>query len=403
VTGGPALIEITRGGKKVPAVAQITKAGLLFLLDGLTGKPIFGVEERPVPKSTMPGEESWPTQPIPVKPPPLARIAALTKEELSRRTPEAARFCEELFAKMKSGGLYTPFDGQTTVVFPGAMGGGNWGSVAFDPSLGFVFVNTSNVGISGRLVPANGAVPDRNAPGYARFVDQDKYPCQQPPWGELSAVNANTGDIAWRVPLGNYDELAAQGLKKTGAPNVGGAIATAGGLVFIGATNDSRLRAFSSKTGEELWSTRMEATGNATPITYQGRDGQQYVVIAAGGPAHFRNVADNSMPKADSVIAYSLNGKAAEPALTTAAPAPSQTVAAAPGPPELPDAPGKAEMTRICTGCHGTETFDTSRLTRDQWKAEVDNMVARGAQGSPAEIQAVVDYLAKYLGAPARR
>jgi glucose dehydrogenase len=152
-----------------------------------------------------------------------------------------------------------------------------------------VFVNTSNLGTMGRLTLSapGAAVPVRNGTGYARFVDQERYPCQQPPWGELTAVNANTGDIAWKAPLGNYDEL---GIKNTGTPNVGESIATAGGLVFIAAANDSRIRAFSSKTGEELWSARMEATGNATPITYQGRDGQQYVVIAAGGPGHLRNV-----------------------------------------------------------------------------------------------------------------
>ncbi|MEO8593779.1 MAG: PQQ-binding-like beta-propeller repeat protein [Candidatus Solibacter sp.] len=395
--GGPALIEITRAGRKVPAVAQITKAGLLFLLDGLTGKPLFGVEERPAPKSDMPGEEAWPTQPFPLKPPPLARITALRKEELTHRTPEAARFCEDWFAKVKSGGLYTPYGAQTTVVLPGAMGGGNWGSVAFDPKLGYVFVNTSNMGIMGHLVPSPGAaMPYRNESGYARFVDQDRYPCQAPPWGELSAVDANTGDIAWRVPLGNYEELAAQGMTKTGAPNVGGAIATASGLVFIAATNDSRLRAFSSKTGEEVWSARMEASGNATPITFLGRDGQQYVVIAAGGPAHFRNVADNSAPKADSLIAFSLNGKQADPVMTTAIPAP-RTVAAAPAGDPLPEASGKAEVMRVCTPCHGTETFTGTRMTREQWKAEVDNMVGRGAQGTASEIQAVVDYLARHL------
>jgi quinoprotein glucose dehydrogenase len=397
--GGPALIEVSRNGKKVPAVAQITKMGLLFLLDGVTGKPIFGVEERPVPKSDIPGEEAWPTQPFPIKPPPLSRTT-IRRDELSKRTPEAERYCTELFDKLKIGELYTPYGSKTTLVFPGAMGGGNWGSVSFDPKLGYVFVNTTNMGGIGHLVPAapRAAMPIRNESGYARFLDHERYPCQQPPWGELTAVNANTGDIAWKVPLGNYDELASNGLKKTGTPNVGGSIATAGGLVFIAATNDSRLRAFSSKTGKELWSAKMEATGNATPITFRGREGQQYIVIAAGGPAHLRSVGDTSGNKSDTLIAFSLNGREADPILTSSTTARSST---APLSAVLPDAKGKQEVIRMCTSCHGSETLTRTRMSREEWKAEVDNMMARGAQGTDAEVQLVVDYLARNLAGPA--
>jgi glucose dehydrogenase len=396
VPGGPALIQANRK----PVVAQITKMGFLFLLDEMTGKPLFGVEERPVPKSDIPGEEAWPTQPFPVKPPPLARTS-IRRDELAKRTPEAERYCAELFDKLKAGEVYTPFGSKTTLTFPGAMGGGTWGSISFDPTLGYVFVNTTNMGAIGHLVPsAPGApMPVRNESGYARFLDPDHYPCQQPPWGELTAVDAHTGEIAWKVPLGNYEELASQGLKNTGTPNVGGSIATAGGLVFIAATNDSRIRGFSSKTGEELWSSRMEATGNATPITYQGRDGQQYLVIAAGGPAHLRNVGDTSSNKADSLVAFSLNGHEPEPNFTTAS-IPQST---APVSTVLPDAKGKEEVIRMCTSCHGAATFAASRMSREEWKAEVDNMIARGARGSETEVQAVIDYLAQNLGAPAPR
>jgi len=398
VPGAPALIEAVRNGRRIPAVAQITKMGLLFILDRKTGQPVFGVKEVPVPASDVPGEEAWPTQPFPLKPPPLARIS-IRRDELTTRTPEAARFCRESFDKMQAGSLFTPYGVRTTLVFPGAMGGGNWGGVSFDPSLGYVFVNTSNMGAIGHMVPSppGSAVPYRNESGYARFLDPDRYPCQQPPWGELSAVDTATGEIAWRVPLGNFDELAAQGLKNTGTPNVGGTIATAGGVLFVAATNDARLRGFDSRTGKELWAGTLDATGNATPITYLGADGQQYVAIAAGGPAHLRNVGDNSVNTADTVIAFSLSGKEAEaaPLVSRMARPAASTVGA-----DLPEAEGKAIVQRICGQCHGVGTFAQLRMSRQGWHAEVADMVARGAAGSAEEIKAVVDYLAKNLASP---
>ncbi len=397
--GGPALVEATRDGRRIPAVAQITKTGLLFILDRLTGKPIFGVEERPVPASDVPGEEAWPTQPFPVKPLPLGRTT-IRRDELTRRTPEAQRYCEELFDKMHAGSVYTPYGTKTTVVFPGAMGGGNWGGVSFDPSLGYIFVNTSNLGAIGHMTPspAGSAVPYRNESGYARFLDADGYPCQQPPWGLLTAVDTATGDIAWKTTLGNFDEL---GTKDSGTPNVGGSIATAGGLVFIAATNDARLRAFDSKTGRELWAGRLDATGNATPITYLGRDGQQYVVIAAGGPAHLRNVGDNSGNNSDAVIAFSLTGTQPDAApLVTSVAAPVQRAAASA---ELPEAEGKAVVKKVCGECHGTETFAQNRMSRPEWAQVVTDMMGRGATATPDEVRIVVDYLAKNLAGPARK
>src|SRR5262249_13114237 len=157
------------------------------------------------------------------------------------------------------GSLYTPYGTKTTLVFPGPMGGGNWGGVSFDPKLSYVFVNTTNMGAIGHMVAAapGSAMPYRNESGYARFLDPDHYPCQQPSWGELSGVSTATGDIAWKVTLGDFEELEPQGLTHTGTPNVGGPIATAGGLVFIAATNDARLRAFDSRSGKELWAGRL--------------------------------------------------------------------------------------------------------------------------------------------------
>ena len=398
VPGDPALIEAVQNGRRIPAVAQITKMGLLFILDRVTGQPVFGVKETPVPASDVPGEEAWPTQPFPLKPPPLARIS-IQREELTHRTPEAERYCRELFDQLKIGSLFTPFGTKTTLVFPGAMGGGNWGSVSFDPKLGYVFVNTTNMAAMGHMKPSAAGAPMayRNESGYARFLDPDHYPCQQPPWGELSAVNTATGEIAWKVPLGNFDELESQGMKNTGTPNVGGSIATAGGIVFIAATNDARLRAFDSRTGKELWAGRLDATGNATPATYLGKDGQQYVVIAAGGPAHLRNVGDTSA-NSDTLIAFSLTGRELEaaPLVTHLAPA---TSAAAGG--RLPEVEGKAVVERICGQCHGIDTFAQSRMSAEEWKSEVADMVARGARGTPEEIRIVENYLAKDLAGPA--
>jgi quinoprotein glucose dehydrogenase len=404
----PALIEIKRNGRTIPAVAQITKMGLLFLLDRTTGKPVFGVEERPVPKSDVPGEESWPTQPFPLKPPPLARIS-LTPEDITTRTPEAHKFCSEWFSRLRHQGPFTPFGLAPTLLMPGTMGGGNWGGVSFDPQLGFVFVNTSSLGGTGQMVAAapGAPMPYRNEGGYTRFLDQDQFPCQQPPWGELTAVNANTGDIAWRVPLGSYDQVEAQGLKSAGAANMGGSIATAGGLVFIAATTDSKFRAFDSRTGKELWVTRIDATGDAVPMTYRGSSGKQYVVIAAAGTNRFRMIANTADETADALIAFALpDGNAARTSAAGSPAAPaagvprtrlSEAELKAPGP-ALPDGDGRQVVARMCTSCHGTAVFAAMRMSREAWEAEVAAMIEKGAVGTDEEIRTAVAYLVKQFG-----
>jgi glucose dehydrogenase len=406
----PALIEVKRGGKTIPAVAQITKMGLLFILDRTTGTPVFGVEERRVPKSDVPGEESWPTQPFPLKPPPLARMS-ITPADISQRTPEAHKFCAEWFSRLRHEGPYTPFGLTPSLLMPGTMGGGNWGGVSFDPKLGYIFVNTSSLGGTGHIVKsAPGApMPYRNEGGYTRFIDQDQYPCQQPPWGELTAVNANTGDIVWRVPLGSYDELEAQGLKNAGAANMGGPIVTAGGLVFIAATTDSKFRAFDSRSGRELWMARLDATGDAVPMTYQGRSGRQYVVIAAGGTNRFRMLANTADQTADALIAFSLSDapasrgtiQSAMPAARTPRRTPripvSEEELRAPGPP-LPEGKGKDLVVRMCTTCHGTAVYAKLRMSRAGWEDEVADMVEKGAIGTAGEIRKVVDYMVRHFG-----
>jgi glucose dehydrogenase len=416
VAAPPALIEVKRNGKTIPAVAQITKMGLLFILDRTTGKPVFGVEERPVPKSEVPGEESWPTQPFPLKPPPLARMS-LTKDEITTRTPESHRFCSEWFSRLHHQGPYTPFGMTPTLIMPGTMGGGNWGGVSFDPRLGYIFVNTSSLGGTGQMAAAapGAPMPYRNEGGYTRFLDQDQFPCQQPPWGELTAVNANTGDIAWRVPLGSYEEVEAQGLKNAGAANMGGSIATAGGLVFIAATTDSKLRAFDSNTGKELWMTRLDATGDTVPMTYRGRNGKQYVVLAAGGTNRFRMIANTADETADALIAFALpdanetrtiSGLDRPPNRQTPRAAARAGLSAeelkAPGPP-LPAGDGQEVVARMCTKCHGTAVFSRMRISREAWQDEVADMVERGAAGTDDEIRRVIEYLSKHFGRDAKR
>jgi quinoprotein glucose dehydrogenase len=225
----------------------------------------------------------------------------------------------------------------------------------------------------------------------------------------LTAVNANTGDIAWRVPLGNYDEVEAQGLRNAGTPNMGGSMVTAGGLVFIAATTDARFRAFDSRTGKELWMARLDATGDAVPMTYQGRNGKQYVVIAAGGTNRFRMLANTAGQTADSLIAFSLPdaGDSRSPVETGAAVTQSKRRTPrvrfseedlrAAGPP-LPEGAGKELVVRMCTKCHGTAVFSRIRMTREGWGDEVTDMIEKGATGTPDEIRRVVDYLASHYG-----
>jgi quinoprotein glucose dehydrogenase len=303
----PILLTVRRGGREVPAVAQITKMGFVFVLDRVTGKPLFPVEERPVPQSKVPGEETWPTQPFPLEPPPISRHT-MTKGELSTVTPESAEDCRKLWEQVTVGGLYTPAGLEPTLQFPGFLGGGNWSGGAFNPTTGYLYVNGNEEAAMGALNPQPEGAPVRYArkgrfEEYTRFHDRHGWPCQQPPWGTLNAVDLNTGEIVWQVPLGVVEELTARGLKNTGSPNLGGAIVTAGGLVFIAATPDKRFRAFDARTGEVLWEAMLEAGGHATPMTYEGKGGRQFVVVAAGGGGFLR---DLSPTLSDALVAYAL-------------------------------------------------------------------------------------------------
>ncbi len=295
LTSAPALIDVTQNGKKIPAVAQWTKQGLLFFFNRLTGEPIYKVEEREVASDNpVPGDQNWPTQPFPVKPPPLARMT-FKLDEVAKVTPEHEKYCKDLLALEGGaigGGPYAQYGPKLRVIFPGWVGGGNWSPTAFHPDLGYIFVTSHDLGNLNKMVPSRDGtsfsrVGADNAPSNSggRFWDgAKKWPCQAPPWAEIIAVNVNTGDIAWRNPLGSFDELDALGVPKTGTPEPrGGPIATAGGLVFIGATIDARFRALEARTGKELWATKLVDAAKSTPITYQGKNGKQYVAILAGG------------------------------------------------------------------------------------------------------------------------
>ncbi|MCI0417863.1 MAG: pyrroloquinoline quinone-dependent dehydrogenase, partial [Acidobacteria bacterium] len=283
----PVLATVRREGKNVSAVAQVTKMGFLFLFDRLTGEPLFKVEERPVPKSEIPGEEAWPTQPFPVKPPAFAR-QAMSRDDITDVTPESRKECLEILEDaVVDLSIYRPFGERNAVIFPGLNGGANWGGASFDPTTSVLYVNSMDVGGLFRLVkrPEGSELPYAlRAKKYEFLWDSKGYPCQKPPWGTLTAIDLNMGNFRWQVTLGEFDELKARGVPKTGTPNLGGSIVTAGGLLFIAATNDGRFRAFDKDTGEELWVTKLPASGMATPMTYLGKQTRkQFVVIAAGG------------------------------------------------------------------------------------------------------------------------
>jgi len=294
----PSLFDIVRNGRTTPALALTTKSGYMFILNRESGQPIFGVEERAVPSSDVPGESTFPTQPFPAKPASIARASYVPADLVtaSDTTAEHARACAELIESVGgvvNSGPFTPWrfrgDGRasaTTLVFPGGLGGANWGGTAFDPETGYVFVTTQDVGALGsieRTKPGSPVPFEKTTPGRATFdvrIGESAWPCQKPPWGRLTAVDTTTGDVAWQIPLGITEQLPAE-KQRTGRPALAGPIVTAGGVLFVAATDDNRFRALDSKTGRELWVAMLEKRGNADPITYQGRSGKQYVAVVA--------------------------------------------------------------------------------------------------------------------------
>jgi glucose dehydrogenase len=404
----PALFDIHREGRVIPAVAQITKMGLLFVFDRVTGQPVYGMEERPVPQTAVPGEVTAKTQPFPIKPPPLGKNT-FRLEEMYDRSPEHARFCKELFEtnQMKIGVPYTPLplDGNA-LFFPSTLGGGNWGGVSIDPSLGLLFANVMHVAQWGHMEKRGSQYVRTSAYGnYARFWNREtRIPCQNPPFGELIAVDLASGDIAWRSPLGRIEALEAIGIHDTGTLNLGGSITTAGGIVFIGAANDARFRAFDSKTGKLRWEVKLEASGHSSPITYMGRDDRQYVALMAAGGGAFLGG-----PLSNTLVAFALPDVARKPLPVSVSKAVAAAAAARRGTPKvgtfaplaLPAGGAKALVEKTCgTGCHSIEVVTSQRMNETDWNSIVQAMVARGAPASDAEVKVIVDYLAKTLGPP---
>ncbi len=377
----PNLLTVTHAGRRVDAVAQVTKSGHVFVFNRENGEPLFPIREVPVPRSDLQGESAWPTQPLPVKPEPFAR-QLFTHNEITDVSPESHRQVLDRFSRIRPHAPFQPPSREGTIIFPGFDGGAEWGGAATDPD-GVLYVNANEMpwiltmvetkragseplatgeaifnqicaachgldrlgnkaqnvpslaGVEQRLkradvlallntgkgvMPSFGFLSERQrqlvtdhllgvpavaevreagrkeeaggadalgtipytSTGYHRWLDTNGYPAVKPPWGTLNAIDLNTGEYRWRVPLGEWPALTAKGVPPTGTENYGGPVVTAGGLVFIAASRDEYFRAFDRRTGRELWKAKLPAAGYATPATYSV-NGRQYVVIACGG------------------------------------------------------------------------------------------------------------------------
>jgi quinoprotein glucose dehydrogenase len=284
----PVLLTVPRGGRDIPAVAVATKMGHVFILDRASGKPLFPVEERPVPASDVPGEHASPTQPFPVLPRPLFDHP-LRREDIWGISEEERSACLAQFDRMRSGPMFTPPSLQGTVAMPSYGGGTTWGSATWAPERHLLLLNQLRLPFWVRLSPRAPGDSRGNQIGTpytmerAMLASPKGLPCSRPPWGDLVAIDLATGEKRWDVPLGQIPDLAGvPGSEQWGSPNMGGSMVTGSGLVFIGAAMDNFLRAFDLQTGKELWKGALPAGGQATPMTYMW-EGKQYVVIAAGG------------------------------------------------------------------------------------------------------------------------
>ena len=304
----PLVVDLQRGGQTVPALLVVNKTGLLFTLNRVTGKPIFDVVERRVPQSDVPGEKVSPTQPFPVKPEPLTQMT-ISRDNLYKGEPKHQSYCEHMVDdnNIKLGGPYMPIAAERySMSPPGPQGGINFWGAAYDPRLHLFVSNTTNLFQPMRLTkrPDGSWINAGELAGLRRFGDPDRHLlCGPTPWGELVAVNMDTGDIAYRKTLGVSDMLPA-GLQNTGRPSTGGVILTASGLTFVGGTDDFRFRAFATATGDKLWEIKLPASIEATPVTYMGADGRQFVTVVATGGSLTGSEVTN-----DEIIAFAMPKK----------------------------------------------------------------------------------------------
>ena len=323
---GPKLLTVKHEGKNVDVVIQPTKQGFLFVLDRVTGKPLWPIEERPVPKSDVPGEQAWPTQPFPTKPAPFAR-QALSENDISPYIPQDEQtMWREKIRSVRNEGLFTPPSLRGTLSIPGTGGGASWGTAAVDPSKGTLYIVSREVPTIITLVPPgpNGdtkakGVPHAPAPTpvdgeflhytapYTSFTSQStRLPSISPPWFRMTAYDLNTGNTLWQIPYGTVPSLAAQGHADTGVivEQRGGPVATAGGLIFS-ATNDKKLRAYDEDSGKVIWEATLPTAAEGVPAVYEiaGREYVAICVAAGAGPGAGRGEA-NTAPGA--YIVYSL-------------------------------------------------------------------------------------------------
>lgn len=311
----PLATTIRLNGKPTPAVIASNKTGMVYVLDPATGRPLLPVVEKPVPKSTLRGEASSPTQPFPTATPPLVPQSMGPDDAFG---PGAAdkKFCAEAIARLSGASMFSPPSEQGTLAIPGNVGGVNWSGFAWDAAHRRLIVSVTNLPTRVRMIPAEKfaggdhgdlraeTTLQRGTPyamSRAPLMGPMGLPCIKPAYGELIALDLDKGQIAWRTPLGAMDELApGVGKIAKGSPVLGGPIVTAGGLIFQGGALDRTFRAFSAETGEQLWSAPLPASAHATPMTYEA-GGKQYVVIAAGGSAKI-----TEEKQGDAVVAFAL-------------------------------------------------------------------------------------------------
>lgn len=314
----PLLFDLHRNGTTVPAIAIGSKTANLFILNRETGEPIFGVEERPVPKSDVPGEIASPTQPFPLKPAPTAP-QSMTVDDAFGIDDADRKACRDEIGKLRTGSIFTPPSLEGTLVMPGNIGGQNWGGFAYDPNHDLLILPANHLAAEVRLIPRADLqgvraskrerkidgdweiAPQHGTPyGMMRrfLLSPKRIPCTPPPWGTLVGITAGTGEKKWEVPLGQFSSKLPA---KWGSISLGGPIVTAGGIVFIGSTLDPAIYAFDVESGQQLWKGSLPTSAKATPMTFQGPDGKQYLVVCAGG----YGIPDLS-PLGDYVVAFSL-------------------------------------------------------------------------------------------------